>query len=118
MAKHWHLVLDLNTGETESLALPVDGGGGGGWPSLNDFRRNVALIGPKNGSNLVFTSPDKFVRAPFIEVVFRNGVAQEEGASNDYVASESVIGAGYDTITFTVKPPLAWEKLTIDYLKP
>lgn len=115
MSKHWHLVLDLNTGETESLALPVEGGGSTG-PSLADLRRNLALIGPKNGSNLVFTSPDKFVRTPFVEVVYRNGVAQEEGIGNDYVASESVIGTGYDTITLVIAP-YAWEKLTIDYLK-
>ena len=33
-----------------------------------------------------------------------NGVTQREGLQSDYVRSESVPGAGFDTITFAVAP--------------
>lgn len=86
---------------------------------FNDLRRNILLSGDQNGVNLVFsTLPDKFVRVPFTEVVYRNGMVQDEGASNDYTISESGgTGTGYDTITLIINAPLSWEKLSIDYIK-
>jgi hypothetical protein len=114
MARHIHLCLDLDTGDITHLALPEEGDGG--TPAFSDFRRNIPLVGLKNGSNTVFTTPDKFVRSPFEEVVYYNGVLQEEGAGNDYIVSESGgAGTGYDTITFSIAP-YSWEKLTIDYI--
>ena len=114
MARHIHLLLDWEDGEIIGIALPEEGDGG--TPALSDLRRNIPLVGTKNGVNTVFTTPDKFVRSPFQEVVSRNGVSQEEGVGNDYVASESGgVGTGYDTITLAIAP-YAWEKVTIDYL--
>lgn len=113
MAKHNHLILDFE-GEIIGLALPVDAA----EPvQLSDFRRNISLNGVKDGINVVFTtSPDKFLRIPFEEVLYYNGVVLE-GSGNDYIAIEGGgIGTGYDTIVVSVAP-LSWEKLTIDYLK-
>lgn len=107
-------VLYVNPGDPEVLTPS-----GSGDLSLNDFRRNIVLLGTKNGVNLVFTTPEIFLRSPFTEVVSRNGLIQEEGASNDYVVSEGGgVGTGYNTITLTDPSiaPLAWEKLSIDYL--
>lgn len=87
---------------------------GGG--TLIDFKRNITLLGVKDGVNTVFTTPDLFVRTPFTETVYRNGDVQEEGIASDYAVSESVPGNGYDTITFDIAPR-NWEKATIDYIK-
>ena len=90
-----------------------------GDPSLCNLRRNIVLLGDKNGVNLVFTTPEIFLRVPFTETLFRNGVIQEEGASNDYIVSEGGgVGTGFNTITLTdaQNAPLAWEKLSMDYL--
>ncbi len=115
MAKHKHLVLDFEAGEIIGLGLPADAAPGPA-PDIADFRRNIILIGAKNGVNQTFTTPDKFVRTPFTEVVYHNGVVQEEGAGNDYTLSESGgPGTGYDTVHFSIAP-YAWEKLTIDYM--
>lgn len=80
------------------------------------FRRNVPLLGAKDGHNQVFTTPEKFLRSPFQEVVYYNGAAQIEGVDNDYRVSESAPGTGYDTVTFSVALK-SWENLTIDYLR-
>lgn len=114
MARHIHLLLDWEDGELIGIALPAEGGGGS---SLDDLVRNIPLVGARDGVNTVFTTPNLFVRTPFEEVVYYNGVVQEEGVGNDYVVSESGgAGTGYDTITLSVAP-YSWEKLTIDYLK-
>jgi len=115
MPTHYHLVLDWEEGEIIGLALPVDANPGGA--SIEDFQRRIPLIGLKNGVNVVFTTPDKFRRDIFLEVVSRNGVSQDEGATEDYTVSESGgVGTGYDTITFAIAP-FVWEKIVIDYLK-
>lgn len=107
--------LFVNPGDPETL-VPV-----GSIPTLDNFKRNIVLTGTKDGVNLTFnTMPDKFVRTPFKEVVYRNGVTQEAGAASDYIASESGgVGTGYDIITLmhAATAPLSWEKLAIDYLK-
>lgn len=84
--------------------------------AIDRIRRNIPLIGVKNGVNKIFTSPDKFVRTPYVETVKYNGITLEEGVGGDYTVSESVPGDGYDTITMEVAL-LDWEKLTIDYIK-
>ena len=63
---------------------------------------NEDLTGLVNGINTVFTTAAIFVAGS--EAVYFNGVRQREGASNDYVRSESIPTAGYDTITFAVAP--------------
>lgn len=87
--------------------------------TISDFRRNIVLSGLQNGVNLVYTTPEKFLRVPFAETMSRNGVIQEEGADKDYIASESAgVGTGYNTITLlnVFVAPLSWERLSIDYL--
>lgn len=82
-----------------------------------DLRRNVLLVGVQDGTNFTYTTPTNFSITPFSEVVKRNGLSLLEGASNDYVRSESGgAGTGYDTITFNFDAPLDWEILLIDYL--
>lgn len=115
MPKHLHVVLDLEECEPIGIALPVDAAGS--TASADDLKRNVDLVGTKNGVNLVYTTPDLFVLTPFVEVVNRNGVTQREGAGNDYTRSESGgAGTGFDTITLLNDAPLSWEQLTIDYI--
>jgi hypothetical protein len=78
---------------------------------------NVALLGVKNGVNLVFTTPDDFVHVVSGETirVFYNGQRLLE--SEDYVISESGgMGSGYDTVTMFVAPRID-DKLTADYTK-
>ena len=72
----------------------------------------IELIGPKNGTNVTFTTPDKFL--PDTIEVYRNGDRQDDG---DYSLSESGgPGTGYNTVTFGPEhPPLSWEKLFVDY---
>lgn len=94
------------------ILQPVATSGSG----LSRFRRNVPLLGEKNGTNHVYTTPEKFLRSPFQEVVYYNGSAQIEGLGNDYVVSESAPGTGYDTVTFSIALK-SWENLTIDYLR-
>lgn len=74
-----------------------------GVVTVDDFREYVTLLGTKDGSNLTFTLPDKALHAPpkLHVKVFRNGVLQRPGATEDYTLSESGgSGTGYDTITF------------------
>ena len=79
---------------------------------------NEDLTGLVNGANTVFTTAVIFV--PGQEAVHFNGVRQREGVANDYVRSESVPAAGYDTITFAVAPrsrsgARTNDAITIDY---
>ena len=73
------------------------------------------LIGAINNFNLVFSTAVTFrhdgVRD---EAVYLNGICLEEGAGNDYIVSESVPLAGFDTITFAVAPKIG-DKLAIDF---
>jgi hypothetical protein len=77
-----------------------------------------SLIGDIDGANLVFTTPDKFLRevgGRTIRVMY-NGVRQEEGL--DYTLSESGgLGTGYDTVTVLDKPPKSGDRLLVDYYK-
>lgn len=81
-------------------------------------RWNKPLSGVKNGVNLVFRTPDKFLQTEATAIrVYRNGVLLEMGPGADYIISESGIGGpGFDTITLTARGPFSWEKLTADYI--
>lgn len=72
------------------------------------------LIGIQNGINQVFTTPIKFVHnATLKETIFFNGMRLRNGGGSDYTVSESVLGAGYDTVTLALAPtPVDW--LTAD----
>jgi hypothetical protein len=101
---------EINDGGYERVEIAVTG-------VVTKQRFREALIGVKDHSNQVFTTSQKFTRAAgYEEWAYFNGVLQEFGAGNDYVASESGgIGTGYDTITFSVAPR-AKDKLEIIYL--
>jgi len=74
------------------------------------------LTGLQNGVNTVFTTSTPFVRSGTVkERFYVNGVRQKEGAGNDYVATESTPGLGYDTLTLTT-PPEASDNLIIDFV--
>ncbi len=80
-------------------------------------RAGVVLVGPVNGVNQIFTSPDKFIQDPTGSqiAVYYNGDRIELGVGNDYVVSESVPGLGFDTVTLPFAPKVG-DKVTADYL--
>lgn len=77
------------------------------------------LLGTKDGSNLVFTTPSNFIYVASTGwdiSVYLNGQKLREGASRDYTVSESGgIGTGYNTITLVAPAPLVWEELWAKY---
>jgi hypothetical protein len=64
-------------------------------------RMDIPLLGLKNGSNYVFTTPEKFVHSATLSIaVFWNG--RRLRIDRDYDLSESGgVGTGYDTISLT-----------------
>ncbi len=80
---------------------------------------NEALAGAINNVNTVFTTSVDFQSGD--EAVYFNGNRQQEGASSDYVRSESGgVGTGFNTITFAVAPRprpglKTDDSVTIDY---
>lgn len=76
---------------------------------------NQPLTGVIDGANMVFTSATVFKHtAALSEIFYINGIRQREGVGNDYVVSESVPAAGYDTITVEYAP-LAGDVLSVDF---
>jgi hypothetical protein len=76
---------------------------------------NQSLTGVIDGMNMVFTSATVFKHtAALSEIFYINGIRQREGVGNDYVVSESVPAAGYDTITVEYAP-LAGDVLSVDF---
>ncbi len=93
--------------------------GASGGALLAKLRFEQALVGIKNGTNLVFTAPEIFLQNTF--QLFFNGQRLAEGAANDYTTSESGGGgAGFDTITLLAPElaPLPDEQLFADYIVP
>ena len=76
---------------------------------------SALLVGPINGTNLVFTTPDLFVGGT-LRVHF-NGVRVYE--PDDYAATESgAPGTGYDTVTFVAGlVPKVGDRILADYVK-
>ena len=74
------------------------------------------LVGDIDGSNTVYTSALKFMHDGVRdEVLCYNGVEQDEGVGDDYVASESGgPGTGFDTITMSFAPRPG-DKLWLNY---
>lgn len=72
------------------------------------------LTGIIDGTNKIFTTTDKFIME-FGGVnikVYVNGVRQK--FLDDYSVSESIPGAGFDTITFLIAPKVE-DNLLSDY---
>lgn len=80
-----------------------------------DTTVGAILIGPINGSNLTFTTPEKFVGGT-LRLHF-NGVRVFE--PDDYATMESGgSGTGYDTIVFVAGlVPKAGDRLLADYIR-
>lgn len=73
------------------------------------------LMGVINGVNSVFHTAIPFRHVlPDREMFYVNGIRQRDGAGNDYLVSESIPLAGYDTVTM-VYPPRTGDILTIDF---
>lgn len=80
---------------------------------LANRRYGQPLTGAIDGVNLVFNTVVRFRHdGDRDEALYLNGVRLDEG--DDYVASETVLGLGYDTIT-TANPPKLGDKLAIDF---
>lgn len=74
-----------------------------------------ALTGAIDGVNDTFSAPAPFVAAGARrEAVLYNGVRLAAGAGADYLALESIPGAGFDTIRLAFAPK-SGDTLTIDY---
>ena len=85
---------------------------------LSRFKVEVPLLGPKDHTNLVFTTPDKFL--PMTIAVYFNGARIRRGVGEDFTVSESAgPGTGYDTVTLldAVLAPYATEQLFADYIQ-
>jgi hypothetical protein len=89
----------------------------GGTGTLSDLRWDIEPLGVIDGSNLVFTTPEKFIQSvPLTILVYRNGQRQMLGG--DYTVSESGgFGTGYDTITFVADAKIKiGTVLRVDYV--
>ena len=95
---------------------------GTGTTPLNfAFKQDVSLIGTQDGSNRVFTTPDKFIQGIYgnnsfaIRVRFNTRVLVDDV---DYMVSESGgAGTGFDTVTFlrNLKPD-SQDIVVVDYV--
>jgi len=83
------------------------------------FKQQVELLGVKNNSNRVFTTPDKFINGTFGNNDFKILIRHQGRVlveDEDYSVSESMgAGTGYDTITFTFKPK-SKDTIVADYV--
>jgi len=109
-----NLLVELD--DREIIVNNTTPGAGGGPVGNLGLHIGRSLAGAINGVNVVFTvTADKFIHGSTVsEAFYVNGLRQHHGASNDYVASESVPAGGYDTITM-VYPPKPGDTLLIDY---
>ena len=86
--------------------------------AVSRYRVAQSLVGPKNGINVIFTTPglEKFTHnLPFLDInVYYNGVRQT--LLDDYLVAESGgPGTGFDTVIMSI-PPLSNDHLTADYI--
>ncbi len=103
------------SGITKGLAVEGDSGG-----VSYLHRNNIALIGPLNGANKTFTTPDKFIEGTldnnqFAIIVSHNG--RQLIKYTDYIVSESGgTGTGFDTVEIISFVPNAKSKLIAEYV--
>src|SRR5690606_24175102 len=97
-----------SVGIMKGLEVVNSGGGGGDGYMPFYFKQQISLIGTKNNSNRVFTTPENFINGTFGNNEFRilirhNGRDLVE--TIDYYVSESGgPGTGYDTIILCFSP--------------
>lgn len=80
------------------------------------FLNGRELIGDKNSTNTIFSTPSKFLQDGSVGVVLnRNG--QEQLLGFDYIVGESGgLGTGFDTIIIR-KPPRIFDSLICHYIE-
>lgn len=90
--------------------------------SVGKRKTGVGLVGPQDGSNRTFVTPDKFVRANSLSIdVFHNGRRLVEAPSpdvrlGDFFCTESLgPGTGYDTVNLLGFSPVGRSVLVSDY---
>lgn len=82
------------------------------------LRQNITPIGTKNGINRTFVTPDRFIDGTYnghslrLEV-FHNG--RKLVKNTDYNISESVVGLGYNIITFCSFAPGINSQILVNY---
>lgn len=86
--------------------------------AVSRYRAGQNLVGPKNGVNVIFTTPglEKFAHnLPFLDIsVYYNGVRMS--LLMDYLVAESAgPGTGFDTVIMMI-PPLGNDMLFADYV--
>jgi len=116
-ARNGNLALAALLAELEDRELIVDNTTAGGGSSVGDLGLRIAtsLTGAIDSVNTVFTTAHYFTHTSTIkETFYVNGIRQRHGSSNDYVASESSPGDGFDTITMEY-PPRPGDVLLLDY---
>lgn len=85
---------------------------------IERFKFNQLLIGPKNGLNRFYTTPNKFIYDPGngTEPVFkRNGQTIYLGLELNAILESGGVGTGYDIVEFML-PPKRNDTLTVDYI--
>jgi hypothetical protein len=87
--------------------------------AANRYRVGQNLVGPKNGSNVLYQTPglEKYTHnLPFLDIsVYFNG--SRLALLDDYLVLESGgFGTGFDTIMLLVPPPLPNDHLLADYI--
>jgi hypothetical protein len=90
--------------------------------SVGQRKTGIHLIGPLDGTNRVFTTPDKFLHANGVSIdVFHNGRRLIESPTSDprfgdFFCSESGgAGTGFDTINLLTFLPVGVSTLVSDY---
>lgn len=107
----------VEVGVEQSSGLAASGSTGGGDLGFV-LKQNITPIGTKNGTNRTFITPDRFIDGSFnghslrIEV-FHNGRLLVK--NTDYTISESVVGLGFNIITFTAIAPVPDSQLIVHY---
>ena len=86
---------------------------------LRRFRWGIDLLGPKDGTNTTFQTPEPFVQQGTVVIqVYWNGQRLRLGATNDYTVAESGgVGTGFDTI-IVARAPRSYDVLMADYIVP
>jgi hypothetical protein len=75
---------------------------------LFSFKQNIELLGVKDGSNRVYTTPDKFMNGPFgnnfFKILVRHNGRTLVEAADYYLVESGGAGSGYDTIVLNFAP--------------
>ena len=87
--------------------------------AVDRYRVGQSLVGTRDGSNLMFTTPglEKFAHnLPFLDIsIYLNGTRL--ALVDDYIVSESDgPGTGHDTVMLLVPPPMQDDHLLADYI--